>query len=280
MARNRRGKMALYEVMSKARLKAGYGRTLENMRTDKAGEDKPAGETDVKEVADVVQGGEVSETADVAEVGGSVAVKVEESSEVPVRWRRKPRVVQVNAGRIELSLPFPIAIAIGLGLAVVILLAFRAGQWAYTGSGVTSNNVPAGPAGNYGPPVIGARDVVGQGRPPVTDGTGDVGNAATGRSTGRNVIVLVEHGVYGDLVPAQQHFANNGVATEILNLDGRYFLITKDRFDDFTVGGDGTLAKQEIARVGALYKGKAPAGFETFAPHYFRDAYGKKVTWE
>jgi hypothetical protein len=59
---------------------------------------------------------------------------------------------------------------------------------------------------------------------------------------------------------------------------GRYFLQTKNRYDNpGTPGTNGHKALQEIISVGAKYKGKAPPSYETFAPHFFSDAYGKKV---
>jgi hypothetical protein len=58
---------------------------------------------------------------------------------------------------------------------------------------------------------------------------------------------------------------------------GRYVLQTKQRYQNTTVGSDGYKAIQKIREVGVLYKGKAPPGYETFAPNYFSDAYGKKV---
>ena len=60
--------------------------------------------------------------------------------------------------------------------------------------------------------------------------------------------------------------------------NGIYFLQTKNRYENFgRPGTDGFNAIQRIAQVGAEYIGQAPEGFETFAPHYFSDAYGKKV---
>jgi len=76
----------------------------------------------------------------------------------------------------------------------------------------------------------------------------------------------------------QAHFSEYGIETEVELESGRYFLQTKQRYDNpATVGTDGYKAKQKIIEVGAKYKGKAPAGYETFAPKYFSDAYGKKA---
>jgi hypothetical protein len=81
-----------------------------------------------------------------------------------------------------------------------------------------------------------------------------------------------------DLKAVEAHFLENGIELEIVQQGGLYFLQTKQRYDNpNTPGTDGFKAKQKIAEVGAKYKGKAPPGYETFAPRYFSDAYGRKV---
>ena len=95
---------------------------------------------------------------------------------------------------------------------------------------------------------------------------------------GNNVIVLVQYDSLPDLAPVQLHFSEYGIETEVMPEGGRYFLLTKERYDNpATPGTDGYKALQKIIEVGAKYKGKAPTGYETFAPRYFSDAYGKKV---
>jgi len=93
-----------------------------------------------------------------------------------------------------------------------------------------------------------------------------------------NVIVLVEYPIQTHLVPVQEHFAEYSIETEIIREKESYFLVTKDRYESTKrPGSDGYRAKQRIIEVGAKYKGKAPEGYETFAPNFFRDAYGKKI---
>ena len=76
----------------------------------------------------------------------------------------------------------------------------------------------------------------------------------------------------------QAHFSEYGIETEIVAERGHYFLQTKERYDNpDKPGTDGYKALQRIKEIGAKYKGKAPPGYETFAPNYFSDAYGKKV---
>jgi len=243
--------------MSEARLKPGYGRTLEKMQPEKPGKDEPSVETEVTEV-----------TQD----NGP-----DETPQVSVRWWRKPRAVQFNGGRVEFSLPYPIAIAVILGLVVVVLVAFRAGQLSYMVSEAKGYKPPVNVGDNGKSPVAQRNGAVRQETNTITTTREDAGNVGAVTSTGSNPIVLVEYKARADLVPAQAHFANYGIATEIASSGGRYFLITKDRFDDFGPGSAGLRAKQKIIEVGALYKGRAPEGYETFAPHYFSDAYPRKL---
>ncbi|MBN2138660.1 MAG: hypothetical protein JW720_12705 [Sedimentisphaerales bacterium] len=278
MARYRRGRMALYEVMSKARQKPGYGRTLDKIRTD-----VPEKDSDVVKDAGVVEKEEVGIAGAVAGVETAASDdgdRIEQAvTSTPVKWRRKPRPVQYNGGRIEFSVPYQLAIAVALGLIVVVLLAFQAGQRSVA-AGVAEKSIPEPKAGgnivnrSRPRPVVPPVDNRTVAEPSTSDGTTVADAAAT---AGDNVIVLVQHKTERDLVPVRAHFANNGIATDIVPSGGTYFLVTQDRYKSFGRGGDGSLALQRIKEVGAAYKGKAPEGYETFAPHYFSDAYGKKI---
>jgi hypothetical protein len=250
MTRNR-GKKALYEVMSKARVKPDDGKIVEHLRPQKPDEEiLPAGR--------------------------------KESAGVPksaAKWWRKPRVVQLNAGRIEFSMPYQIAVVLVLVFIFVIIAAYRLGQSSY----------PAGQQGTGQPdlaaqkmdsekPVEQAMADISQPSSPPENATAKAEVAEPIKPMGNNVIVLVVYDSLPDLAPVQAHFSEHGIETEIVTERGRYFLQTKQRYDNpAKVGTDGYKAKQKIAEVGAKYKGKAPAGYETFAPNYFSDAYGKKV---
>lgn len=246
MVRNKR-KKALYEVMSKARDKPGYGRTLEQMQPKSS-------------------------------VEGKSAVNIEKSK---ARWMRKPRIVQFNFGRIEFSMPYQLAVALVLGLILLVLAAFRLGQeYNLTDQRAISTAVERSQI-NRKTPIERETADIREPPAPVEDSTlrgiEDV-TPIQPKLTGNNVIVLVQYEAREDLLPVQAHFAEYGIDTEIVMENSRYFLQTKNRYDNpGTPGTDGYKAKQKIIEVGAKYKGKAPPTFETFAPNFFSDAYGKKV---
>lgn len=274
MARNRRGKMALYEVMSKAKERPGYKRTLENIRTGRGGEVEPIAKNEESVVA------ETTVETDTEHVSAEIIVleghEDTETSGLSVQWRRKPRVVQYNHGRVEFSVPYQIGIAAALGLVVVMLLAFRVGQRSVVVEPAGGSIPPVNAGQKRQDPVVGGNEGVQKETSPTkvaVQGSGNIGVATT---TSSNAIVLVQYSAERDLVPVRAHFASHGIATEIVQSGGVYFLITQDRYDSVK-SGDGYLAKERITEVGSDYKGKAPAGYETFGPRYFSDAYGKKV---
>jgi hypothetical protein len=252
MARNR-GKKALYEVMSKARVKPEQGKIVEHP--------KPQKPVEVKEVP-------VIRHKEPAGVLKSTA-----------KWWRKPRIVQLNAGRIEFSMPYQIAVALLLVFIFVIIAAFRLGQ-----SSKPAGRNPMGQLGKVTTEIIGekpteqARGNVPKPATPPENAVTKTETAEPAKPKGSNVIVLVQYDSLPDLAPVQAHFSEYGIETEIVAEKGHYFLQTKERYDNpDKPGTDGYKAKQKIIEVGAKYKGKAPAGYETFAPNYFSDAYGKSV---
>ena len=253
MARNR-GKKALYEVMSKARQKPGYGRSLERMPSNDAGKNGP----DVERKRAV------------------------ETPEGTVRWSRRPRLVQYNNGRIEFAMPYQVAIALALALILVILASYRLGQFSYQ----PIEQEPAQPSGLMRPveqenrteraglDARPSRLVPVENAPARTERTET--DAESAEPKGNNVIVLVEYHAPADLGPVQAHFEEHGITTEIRMRNGRYFLQTVDRYDNpDRPGTDGYNAKQKIIEIGKQYT--APSGYETFATNLFSDAYGKKV---
>jgi len=235
--------------MSKSRVKPGYGKTLEQLHPKKSDE--------------------------VEQNNGKKPVV--EKPKAAAQWWKKPRIVQFNVGRIEFSLPYQVVIAIVLGLILLVLIAYRLGQLSMVKQDTagpvegTTNNAPVSPTGQTSTERT-QRNELTPGRLPARQAP------VSAQSTGDNVIVLTEYGARAHLVPVQQHFARYGIELEIIPEKGRYFLQTKNKYDNpATAGTNGYKARQNIIKVGAAYKGQAPEGYETFAPNYFKDAYGKKV---
>ena len=94
-------------------------------------------------------------------------------------------------------------------------------------------------------------------------------------SSGNNRIVIQTWQVRSQLEPVKRFFAENGIATEIREISGMYYLITKDRYaNPEKRGTDGYYAKQRIIELGSQYK--APAGYGSFGAKPFYDAYGMR----
>ena len=296
--------MALYEVMSKAREKPGYRRTLDKMH-EKHSSDSKVEETDegmIKE-AEAEHKPEVA-VEPVAEpikeqTVECVPIKDDSGDAIPqtgVQWWRKPRVVQMNAGRIEFSMPYQLVIALVLGLVLVVLVAFQLGQRYYMAA---TRAEPTNPAGNPieqgveaepNPLVSGddsnvrARYELNQDETtPVKTNNDQAQNQTTKPkptvptvSVGDHTIILVEHDKKPDLENVQKHFKKYGISTDIVGRPGRYFLQTTQRFKVPSAACSETLTK--IKEVGVKYKDEAPEGSKTtFAPRYFSDAYPMKV---
>jgi hypothetical protein len=258
MARNR-GKKALYEVMSRARSKPVSGKTPEQMAPKRAAEETPATKKKIESPA----------------------------SNGAAKWWKRPRIVQLNAGRIEFSMPYQVAVAVALVLVLMLVASYRVGQFSAIG-GQQAPSRPVGQAPQSRQGHLTARQNETPARPAVSDVKQPAAPAESAapkpqkvepaKPAGNNVIVVAQYSAMADLRPVQAHFLQNGIELEIVKQGGLYFLQTKQRYDNpNTPGTDGYKARQRIVEIGAKYKGKAPPGYETFAPHYFSDAYGKKV---
>jgi hypothetical protein len=201
-----------------------------------------------------------------------------------VRWAIRPSVVQFNAGRIDLSIQYQIGIAVVLGVLLAAVVLFRLGE--RVGNREVAGNAPAAKK-----PVVDKLVVprsVTQDTPAVTQPTAQDTSAAavaanqaastpsTGSGqTGKNRIVIKVYQVRSHLEPAKEYFDKMGVATEIIEKNNWYYLVTKNKYDNpGKTGTDGYLARQKIVELGAGYK--APVGFETFGPKPFSDAFGMR----
>lgn len=242
MARDRK-KMSMYEVMGKGQLKAGYSKTLKKPQPEKADSDaKTPAETPLPAAGRATY------------------------------WPRKPKLVQFNAGRVEISLPYPIAIAVLLGIILLFLVALWLGEVGYfSREGVSAGSVFKSLRETAREGLTGRREGtdIDEGRMSDTEITG------TGKSTGSNRIVIQTYDKRADLELVQYHFADGGIETEIRPIDNKWFLVTKAKYeeDPKRPGTDGYVAKQKIIELGAKYK--APPGYEPFGAKSFATAHGK-----
>lgn len=201
---------------------------------------------------------------------------------LPMWWRLKP--LQLNEGRVEISVSYHVAIAVALVVILVILAGFRLGQ-RHSGAKAEAGTETKAPA---------------RAAPENTaTGAGGAASPASGSAQpgGDNWIVLATHGNSADLEPVKEHFAKNGIALEICavdvlrqwlsqngltaaglpNGDGLFLLVTSGAYHNpQNPDTDGYRMKQKIASVGATYK--APKGRDPFTPRLFSDAYGMKIS--
>lgn len=245
MAHDRK-KISMYEVMSKGQLKASYGKTLKKQRPKKAdSDDKTSAETPL------------------AAAGRATY------------WPRKPKLVQFNAGRVEVSLPYPIAIAVLLGIILLFVVALWLGEVGYFSRERITNSA--------GSMFKNLREAARNGLTGRIEGTdidegimSDTTITETDTSTGNNRIVIQTYDKRADLELVQYHFAEGGIETEIRKIGNTFYLVTVNRYekDPSIEGTDGYAALQRIIKWGARYK--APQGYEPFGTKSFETAHGKK----
>ena len=239
----KRKKKSLYEVIGKTESRSDYGETSEPLYPEGAVKDKS-----IAEDSDAL----VSERA--------------------TKWPRKPKVIQFNAGRIELSMPYQLATALLLGIVLMVLVVFRLGQ------NVSKQKIPDSAAET--PRSITSIKNLAE---PVTRRPGPEKNISRGAKEARpanlkddHYIVITQYRTIRDLRPVQEHFAANGIETVIEKGGGWFFLVTKNTYENpRRAGTDGAAALKRVVAVGARYK--APQNYESFAPKLFSDAYGKKI---
>lgn len=189
------------------------------------------------------------------------------------RWPKKPKIVQFNADRVEISIPYQLAIAILLGLVLLVLIFFRLGQ-------ITSPNSQTNPKTPKNIQKVAPKPTAtAPQRPAAAEKTAPV--PASGEKTkpakleGNNRIVIQTYQLRADLEPVKQYFAQFGIGTEIKKIGNWYYLVTRNKYENpEKPGTNGYFTKQKIIQWGAKYK--APPGYETFGTKPFHDAFGMK----
>ena len=248
MARNSRG-MALYEVIGKAELKSSQDKELSRLRS-RVSDTRPPVDSKLRR-------------ADVSSV-----------SEVKP-WPNRLKWLRFYSNRIEFSLSWQVAVIAVLTIFAIFLVFFRLGRMTAGANVEKVSKIALKPE-------IASRTVAAA----VVDRA--EAKAFTRPSApkmvvpmGENVIVIASYSLASHLEPVKNYFAGFGIETEIIRQDGRYLLITQQRYDNpEKAGTDGYKAKQKIIEIGASYKLPKGSGFESFAPKLFSDAYGMKVKSE
>ena len=184
-------------------------------------------------------------------------------------WPRKPRIAQINDGRVELSMPYQLVIAVILAVLLIGVVFFRLGQ--LSASGNSAAKTGEGQAGVIEPSeeVASAGDET---RAEIELGPDDSQSTTTEEG---NRIVIQTYRQRTDLIPVKQYFAEHGIETEIKQIGQWYYLVTAEQYETVDKpGSEGYAVKQRIVDLGAEYK--APPGYETFGRRPFHDAFGKK----
>lgn len=230
----KRKKMALYEVFSKSFSNSRRNKNLQQLRPPESpepgrgGSDRRAAETTM--------------------------------------YGRKPKIVQLNRGRLEVSLPYQLAIAIGLAVVLLALASYRVGQH----HAVKGPVVSAGPAEQESTAqtaTISEEEIAGEEDKPSVE---EVESALP--DSGSNRIVIQTWKNEAQLIPVQAYFNGHGIETEIRKIGQVYYLVTAAKYNNpQRPDTDGYRAKQRIVELGVGYE--PPAGYGSFD---FKSAYGMK----
>ncbi len=247
-------RMALYEVIGKKRPKPLYENNLVPLKTP---------EKDKKVVL-------------------PISSLPEKSPEKPVKWPKKPRFLQLNAGRVEMSIPYQLVVVFVLVALVVVLAAFRFGkvsskqEVAAVKVAAPVKKVVEKPV--YKPVII-KSEVESSDLPAglVAKEPQQQTSLTSANVDGSNIVIQALRS-RNDLEPVRDYYAGHGIATEIKTVKSWYYLVTVDKYENLKeTGSQGNDMLKKIIELGAGYN--APQGFESFrvkGKTPFQDAYGMK----
>jgi hypothetical protein len=243
------GRMALYEVVNKARFKSAQQKALSTIAVSaKTSEESAA-------VSEKPPASPASPRGDRVATG----------------WSTRPKAIRLYPDRIELCFSWQVT-AIGLlAFAAIFMVSFRLGQ-IYSLKKTETKKVSQN--------AVSVEKVMPQTRAVETKAApaAEQVRPKMVEPMGDHVIVIASHQLSSHLEPVKQYFAGFGIATEIIKRDNRWILVTQERFDNpEKAGSDGFEMKKKIISIGANYKPPASSGFEPFGPKPFQDAYGMKV---
>lgn len=218
--------------------------------------------------------------------GGGItkSLPTEQSAEQPTLWLKKPRMLQFNAGRVEMSVPYQLAVAVLLSCILMIVVVFRLGQLSgpksdesagtvvrSTRSQPTVTELPTDTATQKTVPVTTAPPIL----VPAEAKTEKSRKQEPSKTAAANRIVIQICQEKKSLQPVVLYFAQHDIETEIFEIDGRYYLVSSKKYENPEKDGtNGFLAKKHIMEVGANYR--SPPGYNSFGITPFQDAYGMK----
>lgn len=257
------GRIALYELVNKARFKSAQEKALSNISVSAKTSTEPAAAAEKPPVA--------VEKPPVAAEKSPAGAALPRSDKTAAGWGTRPKAIRIYPDRIEMCFSWQVT-AIGLlALAAIVMVFFRLGQIYSLKKAEPKKTVQNTMSVEKVMPPTKAVETkpapaAEQVRPKMVEPMGD------------HVIVIASHPLAGQLEPVKQYFAGFGIATEIIKKDNRWLLVTQERFDNPDKSGtNGFEMKKKIISIGTNYKPPAGSGFEPFGPKPFQDAYGMKV---
>jgi len=268
------GRIALYELVNKARFKSAQQKALAT-----AGAKQPAEEQATVEVAAEVQPNPQTDV----KIEPQTEVKTEPVAEkkpavekkTAALWSTRPKPVRIYADRIELCFSWQVVGIAALTFVVLLLVFFKLGRISSTGPAEAKKTAPVSVSVQQIMPKTKPAETVVRPTPQPQAAPPKVVEPM-----GANAIVIASHKADTDLKPVKQYFAKFGIATEIIKdkRSSRYLLVTENRFNDIEKPGtDGYVMKRKIMSVGVNYKPSIESGFASFGPKPFQDVYGMKL---
>jgi len=180
------------------------------------------------------------------------------------RTQAKPRAIQFNRGRVEVSLRYDVAIVLALLALLCVMGAYRLGEHLSIKEASSVQVESTAPAAA----------VLTTDRTTVTEAVEPAGAAdeAVATGGGDNWIVIATHQNEGQLAPVQQYFEGCGIETQIRKVGENFLLHTKQTYGNPNrPGSDGEQVRRKIIELGRNYE--PPPGYRSFD---FTTAYGMK----
>jgi hypothetical protein len=266
------GRIALYELVNKARFKSAQQKVLAAVGVKQPSEEQPAA---VGVGVDPAEVQHERQTEVKPELQAEVKSEPVAEKKPVALWSARPKPVRIYADRIELCFSWQVVGIAALTFVVLLLVFFKLGRISSTGPAEAKKTAPVSVSVQQIMPKTKPAETVVRPAPQPQAATPKVVEPM-----GDNVLVIASHKVSTDLVPVKQYFAKFRIATEIIKdkRSSRYLLVTENRFNDIEKPGtDGYVMKRKIMSVGVNYKPSIESGFASFGTKPFQDVYGMKL---